>query len=176
MIYNQVYIKGDEKMNSTIRKIACAAMALTLATGVFTGCSSGDTEWFLENKISLKEQNGSLFEEGTVGDIQYKILEKGALSTHASESGYYIDRLEQLDSPYFIVITSGPTEYESAEISIVDLGMDGSTLQILVSENDGTGGSTGSKFTPACVLEVDQLPEDIQIHDKTGKVFNLIEK
>lgn len=60
------------------------------ATGVFTGCSSGDTEWFLENKISLKEQNGSLPEEGTGGDIQYKILEKGALSTHASESGYYI--------------------------------------------------------------------------------------
>lgn len=163
-------------MNRLIRKIACVVMALTMITGIFTGCSSGGTEYFLDNRISLKEQNGSLPDIGTVGDIQYSILEQNSFSTHEKEFGYYIDTLEQLDSPYFIVITSGPTKYERAEISIVDLGMDGSTLHILVSEKDGTSGPSGSTFSPTCALEVDHLPEDIQIHGKDGKVFNLIEE
>ena len=163
-------------MNRLIRKIACAVMALTLITGIFTGCASGDTEFFLNNSISLKEQNGSLPAEGTVGDIKYRILEQNSLSVHEKKSGYYIDMLEQLDSPYFIVITSGPKTNEGAEISIVDLGMDGSTLQILVMENEKSGGSSVAKFSPSCVLEVDHLPEEIQIHDKTGKIFSLIEE
>ena len=162
-------------MNRLIRKIASAVMALTLTAGIITGCSSSDTKFFLENRISLKEQNGSLPDQGTVGDIQYRILEQNSFSTNKSKFGYYIDTLDQPDSPYYIVITLGPTTYERAEISIVDLGMDESTLHILVRETDVTSGPTCSTFSPTCVLEVDHLPENIQINGETGKIFNLIE-
>lgn len=72
--------------------------------------------------------------------------------------------LEQLNSPYFIVITSGSTTYEKAEISIVDLGMDGTTLRILVREKDGTSGPSGSTFSPTCALEVDRMLMDSEEH------------
>ena len=73
------------------------------------------------------------------------------------------------------VITLGPTTYERAEISIVDLGMGESTLHILVRETDATSGPTCSTFSPTCALEVDHLPENIQINGETGTIFNLIE-
>lgn len=162
-------------MNRLIKKIACVVMALTVITGIFTGCTSSDTKFFLDNRISLKEQYGSLPDSGTVGDIQYRILEQNSFSLYESKAGYYVDTLDQPNSPYYIVITSGPTKYEKAEISIVDLGMDGTTLHILVRETDGTGGPSGSTFSPTCALELDHMPENIQINGENGKVFNLIE-
>lgn len=161
-------------MNSLIRKILCAVMALTLITGIFTGCSSNDTQFFLPNDISLKTQLGSLPDKGTVGDIEYRILSKDSYSCNEKDSGYYIDQLEQLDSPYFIVITSGTKTTDGAKISIVDLGWDGTTLHILVQEKDASGDDFVSPYSPCCVLKVNELPADIQIHDNNGKVFNLI--
>ena len=161
-------------MNSLIRKILCVVMALTIITGIITGCSSSDTQYFLANDISLKTQLGSLPDKGTVGDIEYSILSKDSYSCNEKDSGYYIDQLEQLDSPYFIVITSGSKTKAGAEISIVDLGMDGTTLQILVKEKDASKGDFVSPYSPCCVLEVNEAPSDIQIHNTNGKVFNPI--
>ena len=98
-----------------------------------------------------------------------------AENCNEKDSGYYIDQLEQLDSPYFIVITSGSKTKAGAEISIVDLGMDGTTLQILVKEKDASKGDFVSPYSPCCVLEVNEWPSDIQIHNINGKVFNPIE-
>ena len=150
-------------------------MALTLIAGVFTGCSKGDTTFVLNNSISWKAQNGSLPETGTVGDIEYTIHQVEPYNAHMDKCGYYIDMLEQLDSPYFIVITSGSKTKAGAEISIVDLGMDGTTLQILVKEKDASNGDFVSPYSPCCVLEVNEAPSDIQIHNINGKVFNPIE-
>ena len=130
---------------------------------------------FLANDISLKTQLGSLPDKGTVGDIEYSILSKDSYSCNEKDSGYYIDQLEQLDSPYFIVITSGSKTKAGAEISIVDIGMDGTTLQILVKEKDASKGDFVSPYSPCCVLEVNEAPSDIQIHNINGKVFNPIE-
>ena len=63
-------------MNSLIRKILCVVMSLTLITGIFAGCSRNDTQWYIANDISLKTQYGSLPDQGTVGDIEYRILPK----------------------------------------------------------------------------------------------------
>lgn len=161
-------------MKSLIRKIACAVMALTLIAGVFTGCSKGDTTFALNNSISLKEQNGSLPETGTVGDIEYTIHQVEPYNANMDKCGYYIDMLEQLDSPYFVVITSGTKTTEGAELKIVDMGMDGNTLQILVEEKDATGLSFTSPYAPSCMVELDHMPGDIQIHSTSGKEFKLI--
>lgn len=161
-------------MNSLIRKILCVVMTLTLITGIFTGCHSGDTKWYLANDISLKTQYGALPEQGTVGDLEYRICPQDAFSCYRKECGYYIDQLEQLDTPYFIVITSGSKTTEGAEISIVDLGMDGTTLQILVEEKDASLGKFVSTYSPCVVLEVNKVPAEIVIHSTTGKEFKHI--
>ena len=161
-------------MKSLIKKIACVLMAFTLITGIFTGCSKSDTQWFLANDISLKTQLGSLPDKGTVGDIEYSILSKDSYSCNEKDSGYYIDQLEQLDTPYFIVITSGSKTTEGAEISIVDLGMDGTTLQILVEEKDASLGKFVSPYSPCVVLEVNKVPAEVVIHSTTGKEFKHI--
>ena len=48
--------------------------------------------------------------------------------------------------------------------------MDESTLHILVRETDATSGPTCSTFSPTCALEVDHLPENIQINGETGAI------
>lgn len=161
-------------MKSLIKKIACVLMAFTLITSIFTGCSKSDTQWFLPNDISLKNQYGSVPEQGTVGDIEYRILPADSYSCYGKECGYYIDQLEQLDTPYFIVITSGSKTTEGAEISIVDLGMDGTTLQILVEEKDASLGKFVSPYSPCVVLEVNEVPAEVVIHSTTGKEFKHI--
>ena len=161
-------------MNSLIRKILCVVMSLTLITGIFAGCSRNDTQWYIANDISLKTQYGSLPDQGTVGDIEYRILPKESFGCNRKDRGYYIDQLEQLDTPYFIVITSGSKTTEGAEISIVDLGMDGDTLQILVVEKDGSNGAFTSPYSPCCALEVNKVPAEVVIHGNDGKVFNHI--
>ena len=79
--------------------------------------------------------------------------------------------LDQLDSPYFVVITSGTKTTEGAELKIVDLGMDGNTLQIVVEEKDATGLSFTSPYAPTCMVELDHMPGDILIHSTSGKEF-----
>ncbi len=166
-------------MNGTIIKITCAIVTLTLISCIFSGCSaadsSGDTEWFLANRVSLKEKYGTLPDEGTVGDLEYRILDKNSYSCDESRSGYYIDMPKQQDSPYYIVVTSGTRRTEGADITIVDLGMDESTLQILVRETDGSNGASALPYSPCCVLEVNRLPEDIEVYGKTGRRFNSLE-
>ena len=161
-------------MNKLVRKFACVIIAFTLFAGIFAGCSNSDTEWFLDNEYSLLKQYGSLPPTGTVGDIEYRVLDKGDYTCYETKAGYYTDMLEQLDSPYFIVVTPGSTTAENCTIDIVDLGMDGSTLWILVKEKDGTSGPVTSPHSPCCVLEVDHLPDEIKVVGKNGRMFSEI--
>ena len=141
---------------------------------LFTGCSgeSSDTQWFLDKRISLAEKYGTLPAEGQVRSLNYSILEKDSYSCRKSQAGYYVDMLEEPGSPYFIVITLGSKEDEDVEI--VNLGMDGSTLQILIAKKDSSDKSD-SKSSPCCVLKLDSMPDDIVIHDKNGASYKLIE-
>lgn len=156
------------------KKLLYTLIALTLVASLFTGCSgeSGDTQWFLDKRISLAEKYGTLPAEGQVGSLNYSILEKDSYSCRKSQAGYYVDMLEEPGSPYFIVITLGSKEDEDVEI--VDLGMDGSTLQILIAKKDSSDKSD-SKSSPCCVLKLDSMPDDIVIHDKNGASYKLIE-
>ena len=169
-------------MNKLITKIACAGLALMFVIGAFTGCKKDKTR--SEKKVelpsytSVKDPDGNLPQEGTVGDIKYTILGKENYGTQEKKRGYYVDQLEQLDSPYFIVVTAGSDAAEGSDIQIVDLGMQGSTLVIIVDETVNPGEkNTSTGDTPCCVLEIghDNVPEDIQIVSTSGEEFKLIE-
>jgi len=165
------------KMNRMIRKIACAVMVLTLIAGVFTGCKANiaATTAALPDYTSVKDTSGSLPGKGTVGDMEYSILSKDQYGCYNKDRGYYIDMLEQLDSPYFIVITTGTQTTGGADIEISDFGMQGSTLVIVVEETKASGEKYTGLECPCAVLEVDHMPAEILIVSTTGEQFNPIE-
>ena len=162
---------GESKMKSTINKLACIVMALTLITGIFTGCKGGNTKFFLRNDISMREKYGSLPAEGTTGDLEYRILGKDEYHCSEKTAGFYVDSLEQPDSPLFLVVTSGNKKTDCHDIDFVDMGYDGSTLWILVREADGTGSKYEKPYVPCCAAVFNRLPSDIRVYDETGKEY-----
>ena len=163
-------------MNKLIKKIACAVMAFTLIAGVFTGCKANvaSTTAALPAYTSVKDTSGNLPETGTVGDIEYRMLTKDQMGCYNKDRGYYIDMLEQLDSPYFIIISAG-LKTNKTDIKIVDLGMQDSKLVIVVEEY----GITEEKFEgldcPCAALEVNRVPAEILIVSTTGEQFNKLD-
>ena len=178
------------KMNKLIKKIATATMALTLIAGVFTGCAetsnnatvatstgtvAAPTQYTLSADVSLKAQNGTLPESGKIGDIEYEILANDLFYYVKDEKGYFIDGYEQENSPYFIVITSGPETASGASIRIVDIGEENGTLKIVVEETPATGDSFSNVYSPFCVLKVNRVPGTLDIRNTDGEVFENIE-
>lgn len=163
-------------MNKLIKKIACAVMAFTLITAAFTGCkaNTAETTAALPDFTSVKTSSGELPESGTVGNMTYKIMGKDQYGCYNKERGYYIDMLEQLDSPYFIVITTGTQTTEGADVKIVDLGMQDSTLVIVVEETKASGDKYTGLDCACAVLEVDRMPGDLLIVSTTGETFEKI--
>lgn len=167
-------------MNKLITKIVCAGMALMLVAGAFTGCKTAKTKSAktvtLPSFTSVKDPDGTLAQKGMVGDIEYSILSKSSYGTYEKERGYYIDQLEQLDSPYFIVVTAGSKVAKNTELNIVDLGMQGSTFVIVVEETVNPDQESAKDGTPCCVLEVghNHLPADILIVSTSGEEFKSI--
>jgi len=169
-------------MNTMIKKIACAGIALMFVLGAFTGCKSGNSNTKAKQTVALpsftsvKDPDGSLAKKGTVGNIKYEILGKENYGTQEKKRGYYVDQLEQMDSPYFIVVTAGSDVDEGTDIKIVDLGMQGSKLVIVVEESFNPDEAVKRPKTPCCVLEVDHdhMPGEILIVSTSGEEFKSI--
>ncbi len=162
-------------MNRLIRRIACAVMAFTLMAGVFTGCKANKTSKVdLPQFTSVKDAEGNLPEKGKINDMEYSILSKDQFGCYNKDRGYYIDMLEQLDSPYFIIISAGKEAPSGTDIRIADFGMKDSTLVIVVEEYMDSKAEYKDLNCPCAVLEVTQMPADLLIVSTTGEQFNAI--
>ena len=162
-------------MNRLIRRIACAVMAFTLMAGVFTGCKANKTSRVdLPQFTSVKDAEGNLPEKGKINDMEYSILSKDQFGCYNKDRGYYIDMLEQLDSPYFIIISAGKEAPSGTDIRIADFGMKDSTLVIVVEEYMDSKAEYKDLNCPCAVLEVTQMPADLLIVSTTGEQFNAI--
>lgn len=162
-------------MNRLIRRIACAVMAFTLMAGVFTGCKANKTSKVdLPQFTSVKDAEGNLPEKGKINDMEYSILSKEQFGCYNKDRGYYIDMLEQLDSPYFIIISAGKEAPSGTDIRIADFGMKDSTLVIVVEEYMDSKAEYKDLNCPCAVLEVTQMPADLLIVSTTGEQFNAI--
>jgi hypothetical protein len=165
--------KGELKMNKLIKKIACAVMAFTLIAGVFTGCKTNNASGAkpasakptvaMPSFTSVKDPSGELAVQGTVGDMEYTLLTDEQMGCYNKDRGYYFDQLEQLDSPLFVVISAGTQTQEGGDLTIVDLGMQGSTLVIIVEETKATGDKFKGLECPSAALELKGAPADIQV-------------
>ena len=161
-------------MNKLIKKIACAVMAFTLVAGVLTGCkaeNSKNAKADIPSFTSVKNESGELPAKGTVGGIEYTMLSKDQMGCYNKDRGYYIDQLEQLDSPFFIVISAGTHTASGADIKISDFGMNGSTLVIVVEEYKDSGAEYEGLNCPCAALEVNQIPADLLIISTAGEKF-----
>ena len=163
-------------MNKLIGKIACAVMAVTLIAGVITGCKKNTAKPTVElpSFTSVKDASGNLPEKGTVGDMKYEIMKKEQFGCYNKPKGYYVDQLEQLDSPMYIIITTGTKTAKGADIQIVDFGMQGSKLVIVVEETKDSSIEYEGLKCPCTVLEVDHMPDDLLIVSTTGEEFEHI--
>ena len=174
--------KGELKMNKMIKKIACAVMAFTLIAGVFTGCkktnnaakpASAKPTVAMPAFTSVKDQSGNLPVKGTVGIMEYTILTDEQMGCYNKDRGYYFDQLEQLDSPLFVVISAGTQTQEGGDLTIVDLGMQGSTLVIVVEETKATGDKFTGLECPCAALSLVGATSsiDVQIVSTEGEEF-----
>lgn len=162
-------------MNRLIRRIACAVMAFTLMGGVFTGCKANKASKVdLPQFTSVKDADGNLPEKGKINGMEYSILSKEQFGCYNKDRGYYIDMLEQLDSPYFIIISAGKEVPSGTDIRIADFGMKDSTLVIVVEEYMDSKAEYKDLNCPCAVLEVTQMPADLLIVSTTGEQFNAI--
>ena len=150
-------------------------MAFTLMAGVFTGCKANKTSKVdLPQFTSVKDAEGNLPEKGKINDMEYSILSKDQFGCYNKDRGYYIDMLEQLDSPYFIIISAGKEAPSGTDIRIADFGMKDSTLVIVVEEYLDSKAEYKDLNCPCAVLEVTQMPADLLIVSTTGEQFNAI--
>ncbi len=150
-------------------------MAFTLMAGVFTGCKANKTSKVdLPQFTSVKDAEGNLPEKGKINDMEYSILSKDQFGCYNKDRGYYIDMLEQLDSPYFIIISAGKEAPSGTDIRIADFGMKDSTLVIVVEEYMDSKAEYKDLNCPCAVLEVTQMPADLLIVSTTGEQFNAI--
>ena len=162
-------------MNRLIRRIACAVMAFTLMAGVFTGCKANKASKVdLPQFTSVKDADGNLPEKGKINGMEYSIISKEQFGCYNKDRGYYIDMLEQLDSPYFIIISAGKEAPSGTDIRIADFGMKDSTLVIVVEEYMDSKAEYKDLNCPCAVLEVTQMPADLLIVSTTGEQFNAI--
>ena len=173
--------KGELKMNKLIKKIACAVMAFTLIAGVFTGCkktnNAAKPAVAMPSFTSVKDQSGNLPMKGTVGIMEYTILTDEQMGCYNKDRGYYFDQLEQLDSPLFVVISAGTQTQEGGDLTIVDLGMQGSTLVIVVEETKATGDKFTGLECPCAALSLVGATSsiDVQIVSTEGEEFEHIQ-
>ena len=150
-------------------------MAFTLMAGVFTGCKANKTSKVdLPQFTSVKDADGNLPEKGKINGMEYSILSKDQFGCYNKDRGYYIDMLEQLDSPYFIIISAGKEAPSGTDIRIADFGMKDSTLVIVVEEYLDSKAEYKDLNCPCAVLEVTQMPADLLIVSTTGEQFNAI--
>ena len=167
-------------MNKLIKKIACAVMAFTLIAGVFTGCkktnNAAKPTVAMPSFTSVKDQSGNLPVKGTVGIMEYTILTDEQMGCYNKDRGYYFDQLEQLDSPLFVVISAGTQTQEGGDLTIVDLGMQGSTLVIVVEETKASGDKFTGLECPCAALSLVGATSniDVQIVSTEGEEFEHI--
>ena len=150
-------------------------MAFTLMAGVLTGCKANKASKVdLPQFTSVKDADGNLPEKGKINGMEYSIISKEQFGCYNKDRGYYIDMLEQLDSPYFIIISAGKEAPSGTDIRIADFGMKDSTLVIVVEEYMDSKAEYKDLNCPCAVLEVTQMPADLLIVSTTGEQFNAI--
>lgn len=151
-----------------LKRLAAVALAATMAFGM-VACKKETTSTTLpEVRVS---------ESGTVGDFSYTIRECELAKyqqQYFSERGFYIDALEQDDSPEFVFISCGKKDTSGYEIHVQDIKIDSSNnVTITVFEVEPAKGADTEKgeFYPAVEVSLMPWAESVTVVGFDGTVY-----
>ena len=181
-------------MNSGIKATLCTMMAASVMFGVVTGCSKASTasttaadkaaeittvettsgtdqlpvvQYPNGSYISIKDPDSKLPETATVGGCGY---------TLNVDKGYILFMGSEMDSPMTFVICSGTKNTGGHDIKVVDLGMDGNKVVIVVEETSPASDemvTEGFEY-PYCAIQFDKMPESFEIINTAGVSFTYV--
>lgn len=130
----------------------------------------------------VEEKIGGIDKEGKISEISYKIYDNYNQGPYDyTKRGYYSDRLKQLDSPVWYIITGGERP-EQSYIIIQDIKIDNEkNIEVIIKEYIGSSfypdviGYEIPKIYPACCIEFDYNSakniRSIIIKNTEGEVF-----
>lgn len=126
--------------------------------------------------ISIKDPDSKLPETGTVGGYEYTLSVDSAFNVTGLDRGYLLFTGIDLDSPATFVICSGTKNTGGHDIKIVDLGMDGNKVVIVVEETspDPDEMVTEGFEYPYCAIQFDEMPESFEIINTAGVSFTYV--
>lgn len=126
------------------------------------------------SKIIL--ENRTIHLDGTISGIDYKILYNNEYETRQfRERGFFINTLNQPNSPYWYIITMGEKGSEGYSIKIVNVKIDkDKNVEVIVRETvPPENSSFTTAFTyPTCCLKLSEGAETIVIKNTKGEIFN----
>lgn len=126
--------------------------------------------------ISIKDPDSKLPETGTVGGCGYTLNVDKAYNVTGLDRGYMLFMGIELDSPMTFVICSGTKNTGGHDIKVVDLGMDGNKVVIVVEETspDPDEMVTEGFEYPYCAIQFDKMPESFEIINTAGVSFTYV--
>lgn len=190
-------------MNSGIKATLCTMMAASVMFGVVTGCSKASTasttvadiaaeittvettsgtdqlpvvQYPNGSYISIKDPDSKLPETGTVGGCGYTLNVDKAYNVTGLDRGYMLFMGIEPDSPMTFVICSGTKNTGGHDIKVVDLGMDGNKVVIVVEETspDPDEMVTEGFEYPYCAIQFEEMPERFEIINTAGVSFTYV--
>ena len=126
--------------------------------------------------ISIKDPGSKLPETGTVGGCGYTLNVDKAYNVTGLDRGYMLCMGSEMDSPMTFVICSGTKNTGGHDIKVVDLGMDGNKVVIVVEETSPAPDemvTEGFEY-PYCAIQFDKMPESFEIINTAGVSFTYV--
>ena len=126
--------------------------------------------------ISIKDPDSKLPKTGTVGGYGYTLDVDSAFNVTGLDRGYLLFTGIDLGSPATFVICSGTKNTGGHDIKVVDLGMDGNKVVIVVEETSPAPDemvTEGFEY-PYCVIQFDEIPESFEIVNTGGVSFTYL--
>ena len=126
--------------------------------------------------ISIKDPGSKLPETGTVGSYGYTLNIDKAYNVTGLDRGYMLFMGIEADSPVTFVICSGTKNTGGHDIKVVDLGMDGNKVVIVVEETspDPDEMVTEGFEYPYCAIQFEEMPESFEIINTAGVSFTYV--
>ena len=115
-------------------------------------------------------------ESGIINGLYYHLIPASS-SGESGERGYYIFQDRQDKLSYKILITAGQFSTGGHDIAVRGIHYDGSKITITVQETSPKPTDTVPQVItyPCCAVEIDKLPENIEVISKDGLVFKKLD-
>ena len=113
--------------------VGCGGSASATGTAPVTTTATESTATEPGTSVSVSDDQPELFPmAGQTGGYSYEIHENYGYFQKSKEQGYWIDTLEEDDSPLFIIINAGKKTNDKLKAVVTDLTINGSSVEVTV--------------------------------------------